>query len=495
MTVTPLTDWSSPWMPLSLATILLLGVLLDAPRDSARPLWLRLITRGAVFGIVTWLLQHAVGSPLAPSAPLPPGARVWADLVETSWWALGARVAVVLLRFVVVLEGRPRETQIIADLLSGAIYTATALSVVNFVFDVPIGGLIATSGVIAIVLGLALQSTLSDVFSGIAMGLEHAYRPGDMLWVEGGIEGQVIQISWRSTQIATFQSSVAVIPNSVIAKSRLENRSAPTPVRSVTVNVCVDSSTDPRRCVAALAAAALACRIPLASPKPVVLCTNLQGDGNVYQVRFTVGFSRDIEPARTEALSLIHRHLRHAGIGLGVIGIAPLPSAPSPTLADVMAESDLFGQLAPDERGLFAEHFESETFGAGSILVAQNDMPKAVFLIASGTVELTRRDANGIRMLMRASPGDSICAMALIAGMPSLFAATALTPVTAYTLNVASIAAVMRIRPELAASLETQAKRGGAWIRCETEAHEDVVTGRSDMLLSRLRQFLQRLNA
>jgi small-conductance mechanosensitive channel len=36
---------------------------------------------------------------------------------------------------------------------------------------------------------------LSDVFSGIAMGLEHAYKPGDSLWVEGGIEGQVVQIS------------------------------------------------------------------------------------------------------------------------------------------------------------------------------------------------------------------------------------------------------------------------------------------------------------
>ena len=120
------------------------------------------------------------------------GIQIWAQVAEVGWWVLGARVAVGILRLIVVLEGRPRETQIVADLLAGAIYTATALSVVNFVFEVPIGGLIATSGVIAIVLGLALQSTLSDVFSGIAMGLEHAYKPGDSLWVEGGIEGQVV---------------------------------------------------------------------------------------------------------------------------------------------------------------------------------------------------------------------------------------------------------------------------------------------------------------
>lgn len=73
--------------------------------------------------------------------------------------------------------------------MAGAIAVATLLAIVNFAFEVPIRGLVATSGVIAIVLGLALQSTLSDVFSGIAVGLERPYKAGDLLWVEGGIEG------------------------------------------------------------------------------------------------------------------------------------------------------------------------------------------------------------------------------------------------------------------------------------------------------------------
>jgi small-conductance mechanosensitive channel/CRP-like cAMP-binding protein len=458
-------------------------------------LWLRLFIRLLTFGCLTWLLQRAVGLPKV-SLPLPsPVLQTWAELVEIGWWILGARVAVGILRLIVVLEGRPRETQIVSDLVAGATYTATALSVVNFVFKVPIGGLIATSGVIAIVLGLALQSTLSDVFSGIAMGLEHAYKPGDMLWVEGGIEGQVVQISWRSTQIATFHNSIAVVPNSVIAKSRLENRSAPTPTRSVTLSIIVNAATDPRGCVAALQAAVQACRIPLASPAPAVNCAGLQGDGNLYQVRFTVEMSRDIEAARTEAFGLIHRHLRHAGIGLGAPGIKPLPAVPLPTLADLMAESDLLGQLAPDERGLFAEHFACVHYDAGEVLVQQGEVPGAIFLIAAGTVDVTRTDEHGSRVLLRASPADSIAAMPLIMGMSALFRATALTPVSAYRLNKASIAALIRTRPDLSESLEVQARRGSAWIRCETEANLDASAGKSDLLLTRLRQFLHRLNA
>jgi small-conductance mechanosensitive channel/CRP-like cAMP-binding protein len=492
--VLPQIDMNAPWVVLALATVLLLVTFVDARRDSTRPMWLRLLIRLITFGALTWLLQRSIGLPTVTAASLSPGVEIWAHLAEFGWWVLGARVAVGILRLIVVLEGRPRETQIVSDLLAGAIYTATALSVVNFVFEVPIGGLIATSGVIAIVLGLALQSTLSDVFSGIAMGLEHAYKPGDSLWVEGGIEGQVVQISWRSTQISTLHNSIAVIPNSVIAKSRLENRSAPTPTRSVSLTINIDAAVDPRRCVAALQAAVEACRIPLASPKPAVNCSGLQRDGNLYQVRFTVGMGRDIESARTEAFGLIHRHLRHAGIGLGAPGIEPLPAAPVPTLADLMAESDLLGPLAPDERGVFAEHFEAANYETGEILVQQDEPPEAIFLIATGTVAVTRTDENGTRVLLRASPADSIAAMPMIMGRTALFTATAMTPVTAYRLDKASIAAVMRTRPELSKSLEAQARRGSAWIRCETEANLERAADRSGVLLTRVRQFLQRLN-
>jgi hypothetical protein len=66
--------------------------------------------------------------------------------------------------------------------------------------------------------------------------------------------------------------------------------------------------------------------------------------------------------------------------------------------------------------------------------------------------------------------------------------------VTAYSLGKADIAKVLRARPGLATSLETQAKRGQSWLRCEVAAHENEQIEKPDMLLSRLRQFLQRLN-
>jgi small-conductance mechanosensitive channel len=485
---------SGPMLPLTLGTLLLIATVFDIWRDRRRPLWLRFIMRVVEFATLTWILQVAVGSPVAPPLDAAQGGmRIWAKFVEVGWWMLGARVAVGIVRLAVVLENQPRETKIVSDLLAGAIYVAMALSVINFVFGVAVAGLVATSGVVAIILGLALQSTLSDVFSGIAVGLERAYKPGDLIWVEGGIEGQVLQVNWRSTQIATFQDSIAIVPNSIIAKSRLENRSAPTPTRSLTVTISVDPAIEPRRCINTLDAAALACVLPLPSPAPVVGCTSLQGDGNVYEIRFAVGASRLIPAARTEMLGLVHRHLHFAGIALSASGIAP-PSDTAPTLADLMAASELFGPLTSEERNLFAEHFVAVSREEGETLLREGEMPDTVYLLSGGTIELAQGAGVGRRVVLRASPGDSVGMIALITGNPLSATATALTPVTAYGLDKKGIAAVLHICPGLANSLEGQAKRGQAWLRCEVEAHERREAARPEMVLDHLREFLHRLN-
>ena len=485
-----------PLLSLTLASLLMLATAFDTRLDRTRPLWLRFVIRVTVFGVATWLMQRAIGSPVAPRFhAATTGEQVWMLLAEIGWWVLGARVAVGIVRLVVVLENRPRETKIVSDLLAAAIYTATTLAVVNFVFGVAIVGLVATSGVVAIILGLALQSTLSDVFSGIAVGLEHAYKPGDLIWVEGGIEGRVLQVNWRSTQIATSHDSIAIVPNSVIAKSRLENRSAPTPTRNITLTVNADAAIDPRRVIAALDAATLACRFPLPVPEPTVECVSLLGDGNAYEVRFFVKSSEDVRPARTEMLGQIHRHLRHCGIGFGVGGVAPVPSPPVPSIAELLAESDMFRALAPEELGLFAEHFVPVMAEQGETLIREGEMPEAVFLLSRGTVEVSRGEGSRRQVLLFASPGDSLGMIGLITGIASLVTATALTPVAGYRLDKTSIAAVLRIRPAIAGSLEAQAKRGHAWLRCEVAAQEqEQMMQKPDMLLDRLRQFLHRLN-
>jgi small-conductance mechanosensitive channel len=84
--------------------------------------------------------------------------------LKIAWW-LGGR----LVRgraFVIV---GPREGELLQDLFAGLVYLAAAFAIIAYVFDLPIQGSLATSGAIAIVLGLALQSTRGDFHRSIKL--------------------------------------------------------------------------------------------------------------------------------------------------------------------------------------------------------------------------------------------------------------------------------------------------------------------------------------
>ncbi|WP_131196626.1 mechanosensitive ion channel family protein [Lichenihabitans psoromatis] len=445
--------------------------------------------------IFTVLMHRIVGSPLQPTFHSDLGGqRLWEQLLEAGWWMVTARGIVGLARLIVVLENRPRETQIISDLMAATIYLATALAVVDLVFDVSIGGLLATSGVIAIVLGLALQSTLSDVFSGIAVGIERPYKAGDLLWVEGGIEGHVLQVNWRSTQIATGNGNIAIVPNSVIAKARLINHSRPTPVRGDAIEIRLDPGASPELCIATLHAAILACRLPLTTPPPSIARTQLRGDGVVYEIYFSVPSTEKLGAARSEVFGQVQRHLRHAGLALAVAGIATVPRLAVPTPAELLAQSDLFGAIDPEERDLLAQHLTQIHLARGDMLIRQDDEPRALFIVASGTVEITRRTPTGeTPVIFRMSPGGSLGAIGLITGAPYGATATALTQVTAYRLDKAAIAAAVKIRPELAAGLEAVAARGQAALAVDVVAHRAEDVTHPEQFLDRMRSFLRKL--
>jgi small-conductance mechanosensitive channel len=97
-------------------------------------------------------------------------------ILKIAWWLLAAWFLVGVLRAVVVFQRSPREARLLQDLLAGLIYLAAVFAIVSYVFNLAIQGLLATSGVVAIILGLALQSTLGDVFSGLVLSFSRPCR-------------------------------------------------------------------------------------------------------------------------------------------------------------------------------------------------------------------------------------------------------------------------------------------------------------------------------
>ena len=98
------------------------------------------------------------------------------------------------------------------------------------IIAVVLGGdkLLTTSAVGGLIIGLALQDTLGNLFSGLALQVEKPFFVGD--WVRmGHLEGCVKEITWRATKIRTKSGHFCVIPNNLISKDTLVNFTHPSP--------------------------------------------------------------------------------------------------------------------------------------------------------------------------------------------------------------------------------------------------------------------------
>ncbi len=113
-------------------------------------------------------------------------------------------------------------TSIFVNLARGLVWVLGLVSLLASL-GVSIAPLITALGVGGLAVGLALQPTLENVFSGIQVLASRQIEPGDHIRLETGEEGQVVDVTWRNTAIRTGSNDIIVVPNAVIGRSRITN--------------------------------------------------------------------------------------------------------------------------------------------------------------------------------------------------------------------------------------------------------------------------------
>lgn len=239
--------------------------------------------------------------------------------IGTVWWLVAAWLLTSFLetvfrRIIFPNAGQPRARKLFSDLLAALIYLLALFGIATFVFGQPVTGLVATSGVLAIVLGLALQSTLSDLFSGLALNIELPFRAGDWITVTGEGEGLVIEINWRATRIQNRSGDLMVIPNSVMTKVRVTNHYLPSRRHVSTIRVELDDKIDPRTVIRTLEAAAAQSTGVRADPPPEAVARRYGDAGIVYELYVTIDdYARTVR-IESEVLRTVWGALAQAGI-------------------------------------------------------------------------------------------------------------------------------------------------------------------------------------
>ncbi len=87
--------------------------------------------------------------------------------------------------------------------------------------------LVASLGIGSLAVALALQSTLSNLFSGLSISLDRSIQVGDLIKMEDGERGYIENIGWRASRVRLITDDLIVIPNSKLVNSVIKNYEAP----------------------------------------------------------------------------------------------------------------------------------------------------------------------------------------------------------------------------------------------------------------------------
>ena len=105
--------------------------------------------------------------------------------------------------------------------------------------------LLASGGIVAVVVGLAAQETVGNLISGFMIVTFRPFHIGDLIRVNNGeYVGTVVEITIRHTIIETFENTRVIIPNSQMNTSVLENISDIGTAKADFLYVSVSYDTD-----------------------------------------------------------------------------------------------------------------------------------------------------------------------------------------------------------------------------------------------------------
>jgi small-conductance mechanosensitive channel/CRP-like cAMP-binding protein len=416
--------------------------------------------------------------------------NIWTRAIAIAWWLLSARVTVSLMYFVLHHERHSRETRLFFDLVAAAIYTGTGLIVVKSVLVLPIGGLLATSGIVAIVLGLAMQNTLADVFAGIAVGIEAPFQVGHRISLGKNLEGQVVEMNWRSVRIQTDGADIAVVPNSVVAKLEIVNRSVPNGTRSESVRLWCPAAADPDQVIAVLNEAPLLCPSVLQSPSPAALLTQMGPAFNDYAISFSVSDTRQRGPTKSQLLSCARKQLYYAGLLVKSSRHRGRGSQRLP-VRQILSEMALLESLQAEAIDSLAQQVVTRLVEPAETLFKEGTADCTLYVIASGVLEVTKIGAAGTAVTLgRLGAGEYLGEIGLLTGAPHAASARALTHCHVHQLSRGAIEPLLSANPGMLAAFDQSVRQGLDLLNRRVAASaSEGVRGHGE-LLDRIRAFL-----
>lgn len=465
------------------------------------------------------LLQLALGqvAPRTSGFIRTPGGELVPGLVENSAYKylsvalllvglLAGILTVTLFAIDVLLVGRLgfEVPNILRDVTVVAVFFAGTLVILSERTGMDPTGVFTSAAAISIVIGLGLQDTLGNVFSGLALQTERSFNVGD--WVRfGEREGVVTDISWRATKLRTRTNDLVIIPNTVISKDVVINYSAPTRVHAVTAHVSAHYRHPPADVIAALEEASDQTPGILARPR-VDVRTREFGDSAIgYEIKYWIRDYAEIEDIDDDFMTRTWYAFSRRGIEIPfpIRNVYLREVTPETIRAEEEADDErifqhlrrtsLFDPLSDEEARALAARARVEQFFTGETLMHQGQPGDSLYILDKGRVEVVVSHDGRSERVAELGPGSFIGEMALLTGAQRTATVVALEPIHSFVIDREAFARILEGNPAIAEGIsETLAARQRELEATHAALHRAASATQEEekrQILSRIRAF------
>ncbi|HUU04603.1 MAG TPA: mechanosensitive ion channel family protein [Patescibacteria group bacterium] len=319
--------------------------------------------------------------------------------------------------FLVLKKQRIRYPKLVREVVVFVLYIVGILLILNYYLNIRPTALWASSAVLTVVIGFALQDILGNLFSGIVLNFEDSFKLED--WVRiGDREGRVEQFGWRSFKIRTIDRELIVIPNQTASKAEvLIYGSGRQPV-CLKIGVGASYQDSPDRVGTAILKALESMPEIRREPPPEVQLADFADFALNYLVKFWIDDYARHNVIASEARRRIWYAFRRQGVEI------PYPKRdvymkqersteiPRQALVEVLQGNDVLREIETEKfRDLLAAA-EYKVFGSAETIIREGDCSDYFYHIYSGAVNVLK----GGQVIARLGAGDFFGEISLVTG-------------------------------------------------------------------------------
>jgi small-conductance mechanosensitive channel len=317
-------------------------------------------------------------------------------------------------------------TTLLRNVFSIVVYVIAFTMLVKSQFDTDLTTFFAGSTIIAVVLGLALQDTLGNLFAGISMQADQPFQIGDVINIPNKGSGVVENLSWRGVKIRTFQNKIIVISNSILGKEAIEVA----PKDNLNARITFFNtlySVSPTKTIHLIRDVVRQVENVSNKIRPIVRIRNLGDSGLEWETKYWLeDYSK-----YNDTDALVRQRIWYAFQREGVHFAFPTRTlfvenqSLEPDFAESvndiferLCEVPLFAPLTDEETQKLAESCEAKIFSPNEPIVRKGQAGNSMFIVHRGSVKIQVLENGFAKTVATLQEGEVFGEMGLFTGEP-----------------------------------------------------------------------------